>query len=158
MIVVMFWNTAGWTLLDWSIFHSSDHNSGHFCEVVWCSCQIEKGEKICTCHHEDVHQNGHQEKNHEMGHHVSSGKQISGDHYSVKYHSKYGRTGVECEITHEHSIPPQLVTVITFLQIKGLIQTEKPPILQENGHGEFWFSQNDWAFNHVFNLLRPPKV
>ncbi|WP_349355613.1 hypothetical protein [Gracilimonas sp. BCB1] len=47
----MLWNVAGWFGMGILMHHAHSHGAENHCEIIFCSCEIEEGQKICTCHH-----------------------------------------------------------------------------------------------------------
>ena len=57
--LVMLWNVAGWLGLGILMHHVHSQGEGSHCEVMFCSCEVEDGNKICTCHHNEL--SGHEQ-------------------------------------------------------------------------------------------------
>ncbi|MDR9417849.1 hypothetical protein [Gracilimonas sp.] len=59
-LIVLLWNIVGWLGFGLVIDHTHKHSKEHHCEVTFCFCEIEEGETICTCHHNDMNkENAH---------------------------------------------------------------------------------------------------
>lgn len=57
LLAVMSWNIAGWMgmgLISMAGHHHHDEDRTH-CEVSFCYCEIEDGQKVCVCHHPELH-------------------------------------------------------------------------------------------------------
>ena|SRR5690554_29276 len=55
----MMWNIAGWLSFGFVLNHAHTHGGGNYCEMIFCSCTVEEGESICTCHHQGIHEKEH---------------------------------------------------------------------------------------------------
>lgn len=53
-LVVLLWNIVGWLGFGLVLNHSHTHDGGTYCEITFCSCEVDEGETICTCHHNDL--------------------------------------------------------------------------------------------------------
>lgn len=63
-LVVMLWNLVGWLGFGLLMDHAHTHDNGSYCEITLCSCEVEEGQSVCTCHHNtpassDQHDNKH---------------------------------------------------------------------------------------------------
>jgi len=58
-IAIMLWNIMGWLGLGLVLNHSHEHGEANHCEVTFCYCEIEDGQSICTCHHNDMKGTAH---------------------------------------------------------------------------------------------------
>ncbi|MCP9290118.1 hypothetical protein [Gracilimonas sediminicola] len=65
VIAMMLWNVAGWLGMGMLMHHAHTGGAENHCEVIFCSCEIEDGQKICTCHHHgmDGAENHHNPEN-----------------------------------------------------------------------------------------------
>jgi hypothetical protein len=50
-LLVLLWNIVGWLGFGFILNHAHTHDSGTYCEITFCSCEVEEGQTICTCHH-----------------------------------------------------------------------------------------------------------
>ncbi len=50
-LAVLLWNLVGWLGFGLILNHAHTHESGSYCEITLCSCEVEEGRSICTCHH-----------------------------------------------------------------------------------------------------------
>lgn len=50
-LLVLLWNIVGWLGFGLILDHSHSQESGTYCEITFCSCEIDEGETMCTCHH-----------------------------------------------------------------------------------------------------------
>lgn len=57
-IAVMLWNILGWLGFGLILNHSHQEPEKDNCEVTFCYCEVEEGENICTCHHNDMNSHG----------------------------------------------------------------------------------------------------
>lgn len=56
VLIVMCWNIAGWTAIGLGTAYMMHiHEDEHTCEMAFCYCTITEGQKICTCHHKEIH-------------------------------------------------------------------------------------------------------
>ena len=55
MACILFWNVFGWMGVQLAAKHlHNDHDHEQsYCTKEFCSCLVEKGQKICTCHHQN---------------------------------------------------------------------------------------------------------
>lgn len=50
-LLVLLWNIVGWLGFGLILDHNHSQENGTYCEITFCSCEIDEGETICTCHH-----------------------------------------------------------------------------------------------------------
>ncbi|MDZ7805580.1 MAG: hypothetical protein U5K71_00520 [Gracilimonas sp.] len=50
-LLVLLWNIVGWLGFGLVLNHSHTHDGGTYCEITFCSCEVDEGETVCTCHH-----------------------------------------------------------------------------------------------------------
>lgn len=58
VVTVMIWNIAGWLGLGLAMNHSHNQDETVHCEISFCYCEVEEGERICTCHHNGMASHG----------------------------------------------------------------------------------------------------
>lgn len=61
----MVWNIVGWLGFGLFMNQSHSHHESEQCDVILCTCEVEKAGDICTCHHHDMHSSDkHSENSH----------------------------------------------------------------------------------------------
>ncbi len=50
-LLVLLWNIVGWLGFGLILDHNHSQEPGTYCEITFCSCEIDEGETMCTCHH-----------------------------------------------------------------------------------------------------------
>jgi hypothetical protein len=68
----MLWNIFGWLGTGLIVNHVHTQNEGDFCEVSFCSCEVEDGNAFCSCHHPELHHKKGDEGNKADFHHADS--------------------------------------------------------------------------------------
>ena len=139
-------------------FHGPHHASEEQCEIVWCSCKVEDGQKICTCHHNETKDHHHGDGQDSTNDHNHETKQHSSSQNAQVLDMNESGDGMHCVIKHSHSYPPQLLSILSFLQIKGLFQSQQLFV-----HNEIWTSlvihqQDPKVLIWVDDVYRPPQV
>lgn len=88
-IVLLCWNFAGTLVSGLVVNHLHSQDNGDFCEITFCSCNVEKGQKICTCHHPELqHINHNHDGDMAESHHNSSHDQEAGFCYFSANHNQ----------------------------------------------------------------------
>lgn len=143
LLATMIWNVGGWVGM--SIFneHMLDHADGEHCEVAFCYCEIEDGEKICTCHHPELHAK-EQSTNHITAHIIDADVDILTNKY--------------CTYTKTHTNPVQPDYVIVIPDINTTI----PAINAQSSLSVDDAQFTDWTsaltIGFIPSLFRPPSV
>jgi hypothetical protein len=64
VIAVLLWNIVGWLGFGLVLNHAHKHHEKAHCEIALCTCEVEEGEKICTCHHNELQHNTEHKDDH----------------------------------------------------------------------------------------------
>lgn len=139
----MLWNVAGWLGLGLIDFHVQAHGEGEHCEVSFCYCEIGDGQKICTCHHPELHV----EKHHEGQ---------DGDEHDSPDHSSFDSE--YCYFSSSHNTPYQTDAPIVLVKFNALLNPVAfcLPVPETNR----WKQMNDATpfAGYMHDLFRPPMV
>lgn len=65
-IVVMLWNIVGWLGFGLILNHTHTHHEGNYCDITFCTCEVEEAGDVCTCHHHEMQT---QDKHSDSSHH-----------------------------------------------------------------------------------------
>lgn len=69
----MLWNVAGWLGTGLILNHAHHDDSISHCEISFCYCEVDEGEKICSCHHQNHHnKTDHDDHSAEGGHNAAT--------------------------------------------------------------------------------------
>lgn len=71
-LVVMFWNIFGWLGAGLIVNHMHSQNGDDYCEISFCSCEVEDGNAYCSCHHPELHHKNDGETEEMVDHHSES--------------------------------------------------------------------------------------
>lgn len=135
-IAVMLWNVVGWLGTGLILNHAHHDDATFYCEISFCYCETNEGEPICTCHHQNQHDN----KDH-------NGHAPEGDHSSST-----------CYFTEGHS-PQTAASQLVFTSILiAFCQFNTMPFLPpftttQTTSGPYMLLDGSPA-----DLLRPPRV
>lgn len=56
LLFVMAWNTFGWVGLGLYTMHLHHiEDTGEYCSLDFCYCEVDDAGDICTCHHPEIH-------------------------------------------------------------------------------------------------------
>lgn len=136
-VVVLIWNIFGWTTL--KVVQEHFHEERSYCTMSFCTCLVEDGAKICTCHHHEMHAKKHSENM------AKGGDDHLKDDYSF------------CHYEIPHSSSNEALAVATFSEIKAsMVNGFKYPsdhMLQKLGVLK---EIPQMGFSPA--LLRPPQV
>mgnify|MGYP001627847182 CR=1 FL=1 len=156
LLAVMLWNITGWIGMGIISEHLVEHSESEHCEVSFCYCKIVDGEKICTCHHPELHaakmnKNGDNES--EKVHSMKASHDHQQDHSSdTTDESSY------CYYSQSHDFPVQDDNVIVMSDFRSLLLYSK----ELNRDYEFsdYLSNYSFLLNKGFKsgLFRPPAA
>ena len=141
-IVLLCWNFAGTLVSGLVMNHLHTQGEGSYCEVSFCSCSVEDGQKICTCHHPEL-----QHMNHD------------GDMASNHHHSSEHNEAGFCYFSADHSQAQSIPTVI--------VEFSKLNAVHGSGHSFNYFHRtnpfsihpNPVLLNGISDeLLKPPRA
>lgn len=110
LLATMIWNVMGWIGMGLVGHHMLEHAEGEHCEVSFCYCKIEDGEKICTCHHPELH---------------ALAKQKSPDHNHKEEPKKDSDQHEFCYYSKAHNSPVQSDQVIVMSDFRSLLLHSK---------------------------------
>ncbi|MTI87863.1 MAG: hypothetical protein FH748_07835 [Balneolaceae bacterium] len=136
----MIWNVAGWLGMGLLDMHAHSHEKGEHCEVSFCYCEIENGNKICTCHHPELHAQQNQAPNH---------PETEPD-TSESVHQF-------CHYTPSHPNPEQSEALISFTSFNTILppaQVEYMVFTTSEYHNDM---DSSLLTGHFIDLLRPPR-
>ncbi len=134
---VLVWNIFGWTAL--KIVQEHFHEEHSYCTMSYCTCLVEDGEKICTCHHHEMNAMKHSEKM----------TKKSDDH------SLNNRNFCHYEVPHSAS--KEALVVASFSEIKAsMLKGFKYPSDHTLQKSIFLKEAPQVGFSPA--LLRPPQV
>jgi hypothetical protein len=133
---IMLWNVMGWLGTGLILNHTHHHDSKSLCEISFCYCEIDEGEKICTCHHQDHHPtNGH-------GDHVADGHHTSSTCYFT-------------DTEKPNTTAFQLVESTKVMAFYPACNSQAPPPYTDTDR----FISNEPLLEGISaDLLRPPQV
>lgn len=131
-VLVMLWNIAGWLGFGIIMHHVHTHGEGHHCEIMLCNCKVEDGNKICTCHHNDL--KGHEQK-------------TDGNHHQET-----------CHYTASHSNNSTSTSLVVSTKYNAL-QSPVDELIFPPGDITLSSSEIELTLSGVApDLLRPPRV
>lgn len=134
----MLWNIFGWTALEMAKEHLHHENS--YCTIGYCTCVVEDGVSVCTCHHHDL-----RAKNAD---HVNDGLNISDTENTISV----------CYFEKPHQKPKDTLTIASFTEIKAFFyhKVSEPGFIKLPPQTSYMyvFPGN----SHVDDLFRPPQV
>lgn len=141
LLFAMLWNISGWLGMGLINAHFGEHTDGEHCEVTFCYCKVENGDKICTCHHPELHAKGVTENHDTMD--MSDGDMNLN---SYCYYSK----------SHDSPVQPDAVILITDFH-------STLPYFEKQRHSFFvsdYLNDYSCSLSNGFapNLLRPPSA
>lgn len=129
VMAVMLWNIAGWLGIGMIMHHAHTHGDETHCEIMFCSCTVEDGKKICTCHHHGLNgeASNHQEDNH-MGdcHYTASHSNSTSSTPSLVVTAKYNAMHAPFE---DPVIFPNEDFILSILD-ESIISGIKPDLLR----------------------------
>lgn len=149
LLIMMIWNVAGWLGIGLtSMISHHAHSAEHTCEVTLCYCEVEDGEKICTCHHPELQGLAHAE--HETSQHVDystheDGSKNSSSHSVCYYASPHTNSSGSIAIA-------VLDKVQTVLNIETNSDQSFTPVFTSRS------IDNSLLTGHSHALLRPPRA
>lgn len=142
IVGVLCWNFAGTLVLGLVMNHLHTQGEGSYCEVSFCTCSVEKGQKICTCHHPEL-----QHKNH-------SDEKAANNHHS----SSEGKTDFCYFSTHHADGNGEPVVVIEFNKFNAVYILNSERINSYNTE-RFLTPHNARLSSGIANtLFKPPRV
>ncbi|MFD2532999.1 hypothetical protein [Gracilimonas halophila] len=53
-LMVLLWNIVGWLGFGFVLNHAHTHHDGNYCEITFCTCEVEEAGDVCTCHHQEM--------------------------------------------------------------------------------------------------------
>ena len=136
--VVLVWNIFGWTGV--KLISEHLHEDHSYCNINYCTCVVEDGNKICTCHHHDLQEAKKLHKEIEKKTGISK---VSHSH---------------CAYEVPHSIPKEALTTASFTEIKAFFSLES---LQPDSYQipkVFSSTTDNLLTGFCASLLRPPQV
>ncbi len=68
---IMLWNVIGWVAVGLVHINEQAHAEEAHCEVSFCFCKIEDGEKICSCHHPELHRKASEQTPFDAAKHIT---------------------------------------------------------------------------------------
>lgn len=140
----MLWNVAGWLGVGLIDLYTQAHTVGEHCEVSFCYCEIGDGQKICTCHHPELHA--------EQQHHEEE------DEHENNSHNHSSTNGEICYFSASHNTPSSTEAPIVLVKFNALLNTLVfcLPVPETNQ----WKQMNDATpfAGYAHDLLRPPMV
>lgn len=145
LLIAMVWNITGWLGMGLINAHSLNHSGGEHCEVSFCYCEIEDGEKICTCHHPELHAAKR------LNSHSNIGIDSEGNHTPDS-----AKDSSYCYYSKSHDSPVQPDAVIAISDFRSLFLYSK----EVNQSYDILDYLNNYSFslNKGFepSLFRPP--
>ncbi|MEX2478041.1 MAG: hypothetical protein WD357_06365 [Gracilimonas sp.] len=129
----MAWNIVGWLGFGLILNHTHTHHEGSFCEITFCTCEVDEAGDVCTCHHHDMQT---QDKHADSPHH-----------------------GEDCYFSLPHNSNTSTTQALVMLsKINAFFLNSENLNFPANTH-EFQTEQEAHLLTGaVPDLLRPPRV
>lgn len=141
---MLFWNFAGTLVSGLLINHLHTQNEGDFCEITFCSCSVEKGQKICTCHHPEL-----QHMNH------SAGEEMA-DHHSEPSPDEHAGF---CYFSANHNQAQSIPTVLVEFNKLNAVYLTNIHFVYSHDNDPFDIHPNAPLLAGIADkLLKPPRA
>lgn len=139
----MMWNIAGWMGVGLVSMMGHEHHDedGTHCEVSFCYCEVEDNQKICTCHHPELH--SQQSNSEDVEFHIS--EHTAGELDFCYYTKPHSDRDSDLALI----VMDKLNTILAFSSEK--YRVEKPFIFNPSPSSEV-------ESGFPGNLLRPPMA
>jgi hypothetical protein len=125
--------------------HLHTQAEGSYCEVSFCSCSVEDGQKICTCHHPEL-----QHRNHDQDENMANNHN--------KHSSEHEKAGF-CYFSADHTQAQTIPTVLVEFNKLNAVYTSVSPFINSHKRNTFRNQPNAPLLTGVVDdLLKPPRV
>ena len=144
VIAVLCWNFAGTLVSGLLVNHLHAQNEGEYCEIALCSCSVEDGQKVCTCHHPELQPMNHDNDGNMATHHQHSSR-----------HEEAGFCYFSADHTQAQTIPTLLVEFNKLNAVYALVS----PSIYSHKKNTFRIHPTAPLLSGVMDdLLKPPRV
>lgn len=143
MIGLMSWNIIGWFGMGLLDIHTQSQSKGTHCEVTFCFCKVEDGNKICTCHHPELH--AKQETAHSDDHH----NQTVDDPKTEKSY---------CYYSASHEVPANKDTLIIWAKFNTIFTPASVRFSIPERSAQILLDTEYLTSGFTQELLRPPMI
>lgn len=143
---MLIWNVAGWLVFGLVLNHAHTHGEGSYCEITFCSCQVDEGQRICFCHHHNLHQPDNNAR-HGDTHHGEHNTDMAADLHDACYFS--------IPLADSNSTTQALIVLIKF---NALHQNASELSVYESGEYTHPYLSESINPGKPITLLRPPRA
>ncbi len=142
LLAALVWNVGGWLGIGLATIHNHHTDGGQHCEVTLCYCEVKGDQKICMCHHPELH----------------AAKDQSGTSDHVNMHHAQNSEMSFCFYTPPHQDAGQELIVVIWDKLNTIINNSS--LLQINPDvSPDWIDPNiDLLSGYSWDLIRPPMV
>lgn len=140
-LAVMLWNIFGWLGTGLVVNHMHSHDEGNYCDISFCSCEVEDGKTYCSCHHPELHQN-----------------QSKGDENHSANHMNSEHTNEFCFYSSPHPVDNNPGdALLAFAKFNALVESQETALFSTQSETYLDSHSPFISSGYYAQLLRPPR-
>lgn len=142
LLVALLWNLGGWLSVGLLTMHNHHAHGEHHCEVTLCYCEVKGDQKICTCHHPEMH----------------AAKEQKSDPGHISMHNAQHLETKFCFYTPPHQEAGQKLIVVIWDKLNTIMYSSSSLLTNPDISLEWIEPSTDLLSGHSWDLIRPPMV